>query len=184
MISSACAWCHVPIKIKEYRFKGHKAHCCSVGCSGKYRIKRGLGPPSVSNSDMLSKIQFWYEQRDKTIVEIAFEFKYSRSLILLLARKHGWIKFQRTPHIRTTYRKAAEKKIGRKLIRGEHVHHKDGLITNNEPTNLHVFPNAKKHTESHGSLERVAFELYRQGVIGFDDQSGTYFLIKQGSANG
>lgn len=43
------------------------------------------------------------------------------------------------------YRKIAEKKIGRKLKKGEIVHHLDGNSTNNDPDNLFVCESQSEH---------------------------------------
>lgn len=43
------------------------------------------------------------------------------------------------------YRRMAEKKIGRKLEKGEVVHHLDGNSANNDPANLYVCKNQSEH---------------------------------------
>ena len=43
------------------------------------------------------------------------------------------------------YREIAEKKIGRKLKKGEIVHHLDGDSTNDDPDNLFVCKNQSEH---------------------------------------
>lgn len=47
------------------------------------------------------------------------------------------------------HRWAAEKKLGRKLKKGEVVHHKDRNKSNNSQTNLWVFKNQKEHDKAH-----------------------------------
>ena len=47
------------------------------------------------------------------------------------------------------HRKAAEKKLGRKLKKGEVVHHKDRNKQNNSSDNLHVFKNQNEHDKAH-----------------------------------
>lgn len=47
------------------------------------------------------------------------------------------------------HRWAAEKKLGRKLKKGEVVHHKDRNKANNSQTNLWVFKNQKEHDKAH-----------------------------------
>lgn len=47
------------------------------------------------------------------------------------------------------HREVAEKKLGRKLKKGEVVHHKDRNKQNNSPDNLHVFKNQKEHDKAH-----------------------------------
>lgn len=124
----------------------------------------------------VSKIEMLYKRSSKTVLKIAKETGVSRSLIFLFARKHGWEKFKRVAAARTRYRHAARNKIGRDIIKWEQVHHKDGDIENNIPDNIHVFQNAKTHTESHKSLEQAAFALYKIGLIKFSEKTGRYFL--------
>lgn len=50
---------------------------------------------------------------------------------------------------RHEHRTAAEKKIGRKLKKGEVVHHIDGNKRNNEPDNLIIFKNQAQHVKWH-----------------------------------
>lgn len=47
------------------------------------------------------------------------------------------------------HRWVAEKKIGRKLKRGEVVHHRNRNKLDNSPGNLQVFPNQEAHDEQH-----------------------------------
>jgi hypothetical protein len=49
------------------------------------------------------------------------------------------------------YRQIAEQKIGRKLLPGEHVHHRDGDRSNNHPRNLDVMT-ASEHSALHALL--------------------------------
>jgi hypothetical protein len=48
------------------------------------------------------------------------------------------------------HRVVAEKKIGRRLRKGEQIHHVDGNRTNNAPDNLQVVASAAKHREAEG----------------------------------
>jgi hypothetical protein len=63
-------------------------------------------------------------------------------------------------------------KIGRSLVDGELVHHIDGDKFNNTLDNLYLCSSMSHHREIHNSLEFVAFELLRKGIIQFVD--GTY----------
>lgn len=47
------------------------------------------------------------------------------------------------------HRLVAEETIGRFLIDNEVIHHIDGDKTNNDPSNLHVFPNQSEHMHHH-----------------------------------
>jgi hypothetical protein len=76
------------------------------------------------------------------------------------------------------HRWAAEKKLKRKLRRGEVVHHKDRNKTNNHPNNLHVFPNQAAHDRAH------KFDAYRfgkrasyQGFKSKEENSGCMVIL-------
>lgn len=69
--------------------------------------------------------------------------------------------------------KVMEEFIGRSLIKGEAVHHIDGQKLNNKVENL-ILCNNSDHRNMHASLERVAFELFRDGVIVFDKETRSY----------
>lgn len=78
-----------------------------------------------------------------------------------------------------THRYNAEKKIGRKIKNSEPVHHKDGDKTNNDYDNLYVCKDKSEHGAVHDSLEKVAFELYKRGLIRFNEETGEYYLNEQ-----
>jgi len=52
------------------------------------------------------------------------------------------------------HRVVAEEKVGRRLLPGEHVHHKDENTANNHPDNLVVMASAAEHRLAHRSAER------------------------------
>ena len=72
----------------------------------------------------------------------------------------------------------AEEKIGRPISKSEPIHHIDFDRLNNDPNNLHVCENHSEHNRIHNSLENIARELYRAGVIEFKD--GEYRLCGNG----
>lgn len=67
----------------------------------------------------------------------------------------------------------AEKKYGRLIKKSEPIHHIDFDRTNNNPDNLYLCRNHKKHRDIHCSLEEIARELFRKGKLGFKD--GSYY---------
>ena len=58
----------------------------------------------------------------------------------------------------SAHRVAAEKKLGRKLLDGETVHHLDFNGMNNDPSNLMVFKCKSDHSKYHANLNRF-FDL-------------------------
>lgn len=73
-----------------------------------------------------------------------------------------------------THRAVMEKKIGRKLSSAEIVHHIDGNIDNNSPSNLHLFKNRSEHLKAHLSAGRNLSQKLAEGLIRFDRDLGLY----------
>lgn len=68
-----------------------------------------------------------------------------------------------------------EDHIGRSIKKGEVVHHIDGDKLNNNIENLYLFESVSKHRQSHNSLEDIAMQMVKDGLIGFKD--GKYYRI-------
>lgn len=66
--------------------------------------------------------------------------------------------------------------IGRKLKRGEIIHHVSLDKLDNSPENLYLCKGQSEHSLIHRQLERIGAELYKIGIIGFKD--GKYFINK------
>lgn len=81
--------------------------------------------------------------------------------------KHGYI---------LAHRKVLGDHLGRKLERGEIVHHIDGDPTNNDINNLFL-TNDSGHRLAHNSLQDLAFALFQEGKVRFNYESGRYELI-------
>ena len=62
-----------------------------------------------------------------------------------LARGDGWV---------LEHRAVMEKKLGRNLLKGEVVHHKDGNIENNDIDNLDIYKNNGEHRKEHSKKEK------------------------------
>ena len=67
-----------------------------------------------------------------------------------------------------------EKAIGRVPAKSEPIHHIDLDKKNCDINNLYLCKNHKEHGEAHASLERVAAELVKKGVIRF--KNGKYYI--------
>ena len=107
-----------------------------------------------------------------------------RKRLSLNLRKHKYVPYIQANYYRVyvdkkrywLHRFNAEKKIGRQLLPTEPVHHIDGNKLNNSLENLYVCSNKQKHGYIHASLESVAFELVKSGLIKFDEDKGEYYL--------
>lgn len=74
------------------------------------------------------------------------------------------------------HRKVVQDHLGRPLTRDELIHHLDGDKLNNEIKNLFVCSDTYHHRDIHISLEQAAFELFKNGLITFDQATSTYKL--------
>jgi hypothetical protein len=84
-----------------------------------------------------------------------------------LDRKSGWENYRKEHVV------LMEKKIGRKLKKGECVHHIDGDKQNNNLSNLFLMDN-KSHKEAHQSLQEIGYSLFKRGILKFDRKTGKY----------
>lgn len=83
--------------------------------------------------------------------------------------KIGWTKY-RKEHI-----VLIEEKIGRKISKKECVHHIDGDRLNNNIENL-ILLNHKTHRKSHVSLQKLGYELIKNGFIVYNKSKKEYYF--------
>ncbi len=69
-----------------------------------------------------------------------------------------------------------EQAIGRKLKKGESVHHIDCNKSNNSLENLHLCRSVSEHRSIHHSLNALAGQLFSRGLVQFDKETGSYSL--------
>lgn len=74
-----------------------------------------------------------------------------------------------------------EKVLGRELNtrkggEGESVHHIDGDKLNNSIDNLVLCSGSNDHRNLHSNLEKVSYELIKNGVIRFNHESREYYI--------
>lgn len=80
--------------------------------------------------------------------------------------------YQRIPE----HRAIMEEHIGRRLERGERVHHINCDKRDNRIENLHLFTSPVAHIQTHAQLESLIAELLSRGCILFDRALGVYVL--------
>lgn len=71
-----------------------------------------------------------------------------------------------------------EQSIGRKLDKGEVVHHIDGDKTNNDIENLDLC-SVEQHNLCHAKSEEIVFELYKKGMVEYDRKAKRYRLMME-----
>lgn len=68
-----------------------------------------------------------------------------------------------------------EQEIKSRIPQGMVVHHIDGSKTNNNIENL-LLCTVDQHNQCHAKIERLVFELYNQGRVGFDKEKMEYYF--------
>ena len=71
-----------------------------------------------------------------------------------------------------------ENHIGRKLEKGEIVHHIDGNKKNNDISNLYLCEDITRHHEIHYNLYKISNYLVEKGIVIFNRETGKYELRK------
>jgi ribulose 1,5-bisphosphate carboxylase large subunit-like protein len=66
------------------------------------------------------------------------------------------------------YRRVMEEKLGRKLERGETVHHINGIKFDDRPENLYLYT-LSTHRKLHNEMSRMIMELYSKGLVIFNE---------------
>ena len=74
---------------------------------------------------------------------------------------------------------AEEEILNRPLKKNEKVHHINMNKSEYKKENLHVFEGESGHQKAHGTYNKLCKPLMDAGIIGFNKQTGEYYLINQ-----
>lgn len=162
-ISVKCESCNIDYAITKQSFKRKKTGFCK-NCYSK-STQKGIKKPQLSAANSGRWKGGEYVSSDGYIMS-KVDGLFLRSGRQVYKRKHVLI---------------YESFIGRSLLTrkgggGEQIHHVDGNKQNNAIENLILCSDSKDHRLMHGSLEKIAFDLVKSGVIKFNKQTKEYYL--------
>ena len=72
------------------------------------------------------------------------------------------------------HRKKYEEYYNIKLKKENKIHHIDGNKKNNKMSNLFLCEDTSHHRKIHCQLQKISYELIREGIIQFDKEKGLY----------
>lgn len=159
-----CDWCGKPVERLACQLRGKKHIFCSRQCHADFSNKT-KNPTSYQTLRDCTKMGVHFAAMNKAlnptrmIPETRMKLREAR---LGTGAGKGYAKvFGKAEH-----RVVVEKKLGRKLLRGEVVHHIDGDKRNNAPENLVVFASQSAHVRYHAKLTWFINELEKLDTIG------------------
>lgn len=153
-----CKWCDNPAKknMQGTRNKGHYKTCGSTEC-----LRKQYDDPCVNKSKSRSgKAHHFYH-----------EIGSKRSL----RNQYTEIKVADPDIWQYEHRVIAEQTLGRKLEKGELIHHINMDKLDNRPANLYVYKSMGEHTKGHFSLNSSIKQLIETGLIKFKE--GEYHAL-------
>jgi len=147
-----CDECNARNKVNYWGVKNKPTHLCRT-CSNKKSSKErfGLGykPWNLGKTYQKCSGNFYINN-----------YGYKSYYIGDKSYKGGYI---------SEHRIVMELSLGRRLKKGEVIHHIDGNKLNNNIDNL-VLSTPSKHRQLHNSLEKVALILFDAGIIKYKDE--------------
>ena len=128
---------------------------------------RALGPRTKTHRARISEGQrrAWLTKRQRQPIGTRCVSTSGYVIVKVVEGAGHW----RPEHVLTI-----ESEMGRRMRPGEHVHHINGIKTDNRRENLYLFTKSGAHTAAHGSLNMLLDRLLTDGQIVFDRSEGRY----------
>lgn len=166
-----CDECHEPRQTHKTNLKNKQKHICKK-CRNKINgvLKRGKKSSKKGR-------QYKNLQRENSANWNGGKYINKAGYVMVLVksgsinRKSGWENY-RPEHI-----VIMEDFIGRKLRNNECVHHIDGNRQNNNIDNLVLIDSNQHHRKTHNSLQKVGYQLLKEGKIKFNRQTKEYEIV-------
>lgn len=149
MIKTVCAWCGK--EIQTYPSKLKPKNFCSRKCLANYSNKT-KNPDGYQNLKDYTGVSKHMTKLNQELNPHRMTFS-TRAKLSMARRGMGEGKTYTKSFGVHTHRIVAARKIGRKLLPGEVVHHIDGNKRNNHPENLMVFRTQAEHAKWHKEHE-------------------------------
>lgn len=152
--NKVCVICKTPY-FKKYQIKRSK--CCSRLCAQKYASS--FVKHIVTEATKKKMIKAWKnESRRKKASKIFSEYQTGKTA----SKSHNWVNGYSskdgyrlvyagptTPKYIREHILVMEQSLGRALIKGEVVHHKNGIRDDNRLENLQLFSSTAEHIRHH-----------------------------------
>lgn len=148
-VETKCANCSADMLADKNNYAKSRRSFCCIQCKSEYTKRVNTGNKILKkrpSGDHHVMIKDWSHPR---------------------ADRHGYV----YEHLLV-----AENKLGRKILKGEVVHHINCIKEDNDPNNLYVCKNSKEHFMIHGSLNKCVASLIKNGILSFDKKNKKYVV--------